>query len=65
MSKLISRAQAAEYLGVSASTLARWAMLREGPDFLKLGGKVRYSVEKLDTFIERSTVIAVANRKDR
>jgi len=54
--RLLTRAQAAEYLGVSCSTLSRWAADRQGPAFLKLhdgdAGSVRYPSDKLADFLE-------------
>lgn len=40
--------QAAEFLGVSHQTMARWRMLKVGPDFSRLNNfTIRYSVEDL------------------
>ncbi len=54
--RLLTRAEAAAYLSVSAATLSRWAHLRCGPKFVKLTSAaksgVRYSVADLDAFIE-------------
>jgi excisionase family DNA binding protein len=54
--RLLTRSQAAEYLGVSSSTLSRWAADRVGPAFLKLhdgeAGSVRYPSDKLAEFLE-------------
>lgn len=54
--RLLTRAQAAEYLGVSCSTLSRWAAERTGPPFLKLhhgdAGSVRYPSDKLTAFLD-------------
>lgn len=54
--ELWTRAQAAEYLGVSQGTLSRWAAERTGPAFIKLhdgeAGSVRYPSDLLDAFIE-------------
>lgn len=52
----LSRMEAAHYLGVSGSTLARWAMLGEGPRFHKVGGKARYKIADLDTYIDSKAV---------
>lgn len=54
--RLLTRIEAAQYLGVSAGTLARWACERTGPAFVKLSsgkGSVRYPIDVLDAFIER------------
>ncbi len=56
--RLLTRAQTAEYLGVSQATLSRWAADRSGPPFIKLhdgkdgGGTVRYPSDLLDEYIE-------------
>lgn len=52
----LTRAQAAEYLGVSKATLDTWASRGQGPRFYKPGGKVYYLLRELDKWIEsRST----------
>jgi excisionase family DNA binding protein len=54
--QLMTRGQAAEYLGVSPGTLSRWAANRTGPPFIKLhegeAGSVRYPSDLLDAFVE-------------
>jgi transcriptional regulator with XRE-family HTH domain len=54
--ELWTRAQAAEYLGVSQATLSRWAAERTGPPFVKLhsgeAGSVRYPSDLLAAFLE-------------
>jgi hypothetical protein len=54
--RLLTRADAAEYLGVSPSTLSRWAADRTGPPFVKLhdgeAGSVRYPSDLLAAFLE-------------
>ena len=58
---LWTQEQAAEYLEMHASTLARWRAASAGPDYILMGGrKVRYRKEDLDRFIEKGKVI-VAN----
>lgn len=37
---LIRRADLPRYLGISNQTLARWAHEGQGPEFIKLGGKL-------------------------
>lgn len=44
--------QAAQYLGLSASTLNKWRCYGTGPKFLKLGRAVRYLKPELDAFLE-------------
>ena len=50
--------EAAEYLGLTSSTLSHWRSIHRenGPPYLKLGGKVFYSQSALDRWLERSTV---------
>lgn len=57
--RLLTRRQAAEYLGVSQATLSRWAAERAGPPFVKLSdtenGTVRYPSDALDEFVNART----------
>jgi hypothetical protein len=59
LQRLLTRAEAAEYLAVSPATLSRWAHLRCGPRFVKMTdapkGGVRYAVADLDAFIKSAT----------
>jgi predicted DNA-binding transcriptional regulator AlpA len=56
--RLMTRREAAAYLGVSQATLSRWAADRTGPPFIKLhdgeagGGAVRYPSDLMTAFIE-------------
>jgi hypothetical protein len=54
--RLLSRLEAAAYLGVSAATLSRWAHERSGPCFVKMTDRarsaVRYRLEDLIDFVE-------------
>ena len=43
---------AAQRLGVSEASLARWRCDGSGPPFVKIGGKVGYLDEDLDSFLE-------------
>ena len=47
----LSRKDAAAYLGLSAKTLATWAMTGRGPQGRKVGGRVFYRRDELDQFI--------------
>ena len=57
--RMLTRIQAAEYLGVSVAPMARWAGQRSGPAFVKLGdaetAAVRYREDVLDEFIASRT----------
>lgn len=57
----LNRKDAATYLGVSVSTLARWGMLRMGPPFLKIGKFARYRISDLDEYMSSRAVDMVAN----
>lgn len=50
---LLSRKEAAKYLGVSASTLANWASTKKFViPYFRVGKAVRYRKSDLDDFIE-------------
>ena len=44
--------EAAQYLGISQSTLAKWRLYGTGPLFCKLGGIVVYDVADLNEFTD-------------
>ncbi|WP_209349486.1 helix-turn-helix domain-containing protein [Pontixanthobacter sp. CEM42] len=52
MPKLFTRQQAADYLGISYSTLCRWAYLGEGPSFCRVGKQPRYRMADLEQYLE-------------
>jgi excisionase family DNA binding protein len=55
-SDLLTRDEAAAYLGVSPATLATWASTKRYPlPFVKIGRAVKYRVAALDKFIEART----------
>ena len=49
---LLDARQAAEFLCLSYSTLAKWRTYGTGPAFVKLGGKVAYDLNDLRRFLE-------------
>lgn len=54
---LLSREEAAAYLGVKPQTLAVWACRRTaGPPFFKIGARVKYRQADLDAWIESRRV---------
>ena len=53
---LLTRPEAAAYLGVSVSTLARWACVREKIRYHRVGKRALYEQSDLDSFISNSTV---------
>jgi excisionase family DNA binding protein len=54
---LLTRNEAAEYLGITPRTLAVWACVkRYNLPYVKIGRLVKYRRSDLDKFIERQTV---------
>ena len=51
MSNNLTTEQAAIFLGLSSSTLAKLRVFGGGPSFLKLGRAVRYAREDLDAWL--------------
>lgn len=57
MRKLLSTAEAAAHLNLSASTLERYRRLRIGPSFIRVHrNRVRYEVEHLNAWMEERVV---------
>jgi excisionase family DNA binding protein len=50
--RLLTVAEAATYLSLSASTLNKLRVSGGGPRYVKLGGKILYDVRDLDQWIE-------------
>jgi predicted DNA-binding transcriptional regulator AlpA len=46
---------AAEYVGKSIPTLARWRKHGDGPDYVKIGRAIKYRKSALDRFIDQCT----------
>ena len=53
---LLTDIQAAERLNVSVMTLRKWRLFRRGPNFLKLGSRVRYRPEDIDAYLDRQEI---------
>ena len=51
--RFITENEAAEYLCLSPATLRRWRWAGKGPEFVKIGGAVRYDPVDIDAFIEQ------------
>lgn len=61
--ELLTREEAAEYLGLKPQTLAKWACRgRYGVPFIRLGGLVRYRRSDLDAWLESRTVRSGSDR---
>jgi predicted DNA-binding transcriptional regulator AlpA len=52
--KLLKPADAAAFLDVSRSTLAKRRMTGNGPRFVKFGASVRYSLQDLEEYVTQS-----------
>lgn len=48
---LITPKEVCELLGVSMSTLAKWRLSGEGPAFVKVGARVAYDPELINTWL--------------
>jgi excisionase family DNA binding protein len=59
---LLTRVEAAEYLGVQPQTLAVWATTgRYQLPFVRIGRCVRYKVSDLDAWLERRTITSTGD----
>lgn len=57
--------QAARYLGVSSSSLAKWRCSGSGPAFSRAGRAIRYRRTELDAYLESRTVRSTSERTSR
>lgn len=56
-SDLLTRKEAAQYLGICENTLAVWACTKRHPlKFVKIGRLTKYRKAHLDEFIEQQTI---------
>jgi len=46
----LNQVQLARRWSLSPRTLERWRWLKEGPQYLKIGGRVVYRLEDVETF---------------
>lgn len=51
-----SEDETAQFLDVSIPTLRTWRHRKQGPAYYKIGGKVRYKPEDLQSFVNESRV---------
>ena len=54
--KFLSPNEAADFLGVSPCTLFNWRAQLQGPDYVRLGGRIRYPEHALTAFVAARTV---------
>ncbi|MFD0915012.1 helix-turn-helix transcriptional regulator [Pseudahrensia aquimaris] len=50
--RLVTRKEAAAFLGFTPKTLANWASSGEGPDFILIRNRARYKISNLYRWIE-------------
>jgi excisionase family DNA binding protein len=63
--RLLTRREAAEYLGLKPRTLADWAMSgRYGLPFVKVGRRVMYRPEDIDRFLASRTITRASQIKE-
>jgi len=66
--RLLRTHEAAEFLAVAVDTLKRWRrrLHRSGPPFIRVGGRVRYSLWDLRRYLKNRTVVpGEENRRAR
>ena len=64
--RILRTAEAAEYVGLSASTLEKKRLIGGGPDFIRLGGRaVGYDIKDLDEWLEAQRTGGVSDNDDQ
>jgi hypothetical protein len=64
-SVLLTTEEAAEAFRLKAQTLAKWRLTGYGPRYLKISGRVRYTLEDLNEFIARCSTRSTAEVRGR
>jgi hypothetical protein len=57
--KMISPREVALIFSISPGTLGNWRSARKGPRFFKVGHKILYKVEDLETFFTSAPVLTL------
>ena len=57
---LLTEAQAAELLAISAKTLQAWRVRGGGPRYIKLGRCVRYRIDDIEEYVRQRTMAHTA-----
>ena len=57
--KFLTAREVTKLYAIPLGTLSQWRTRKTGPDYFKINGSVRYSVEELDRFFESSRVKCV------
>lgn len=53
--KFLTQTELSELLQVRPATLVRWRYSRKGPEFIKVGGLVRYEMGAVESWIQQQT----------
>jgi predicted DNA-binding transcriptional regulator AlpA len=59
----LSETSAAFILGVSVKTIQRWRAMRQGPNYLKIGRRVKYLRADLEHYLARNRVETINLRE--
>jgi predicted DNA-binding transcriptional regulator AlpA len=54
--RLLTVAEAGEYLGKPAKTLDNWRSARTGPPYYRVGGSIRYALDDLNDWLAEQRV---------
>jgi predicted DNA-binding transcriptional regulator AlpA len=58
--RLLNEHEVANLCAISVATLQKWRMLRSGPQFLKLGNRVRYRPSDVTAWLNCRTALPPA-----
>ena len=61
--RLLTPQGVAALLSLNIQTLAAWRHLQKGPDYIKIGGAVRYRLSDLENWLKHKTVCHGATRQ--
>lgn len=53
---LLDEKAVAKILNVSIASLRRWRMMKIGPDFIRVGGHIRYGVDAVEDYLTSCAV---------
>ena len=62
---LLTTAEAASFLNISPKTLVNWRLLGIGPRYVKIGRRIRYRKEDLESYIQSSLVETAGSPRGR
>ncbi len=54
MTPLLNEKEAAGRLGMTVAALRRWRLERRGPTFIRVGSRIRYREEDLESYVENN-----------